>query len=200
MDVSTTQDSGKTAPETGYSAPPPPPMVNYFGVDFALRLLLFASSLSALLVMVTSKQTELIPTSLPPPFPVSVSRAAKFNHSPAFIYMVAALAVTCFYSIVTMLTSALVISNPLPSAKMLFNMILFDALMAGVMASATGATGGVAYIGLKGNSHVRWNKICNVYDKFCRHIGATAAVSLVASIILVVLVVLSSYSLYRRSR
>lgn len=72
--------------------------------------------------------------------------------------------------------------------------------MAGIMASATGATGGVAYIGLKGNSHVNWSKICNFYDKFCRHIGASALVSLIASIILVILVIISSYSLYRRSR
>ncbi|RWW00610.1 hypothetical protein GW17_00036420 [Ensete ventricosum] len=67
------------------------------------------------------------------------------------------------------------------------------------MASATGNAGSVAYIGLKGNSHVNWNKICNVYGKFCRHVGSSAAVSLVASIVLVLLVVLSSYSLYRRS-
>lgn len=72
--------------------------------------------------------------------------------------------------------------------------------MAGVMASATGNAGSVAYIGLKGNSHVNWNKICNMYGKFCRHVGSSTAVSLVASIVLVLLVVLSSYSLYRRSR
>ncbi|XP_039127665.1 CASP-like protein 1D1 [Dioscorea cayenensis subsp. rotundata] len=198
IDASTTRDSGKTAPESGHH--PPPPLVNFFGVDFVLRFFLFASTISALIVMVTSKQTKLIPTSLSPPFPAYVSRAAKFDHSPAFIYMVVALAVTCFYSIITMFTSAFVISNPFPSTKMLFNMILFDALMAGIMASATGATGGVAYIGLKGNSHVNWNKICNFYDKFCRHIGASALVSLIASIILVILVIISSYSLYRRSR
>lgn len=73
-------------------------------------------------------------------------------------------------------------------------------VMAGVMASAAGTAGSVAYLGLKGNSHVNWNKVCNVYDKFCRHVGSSAAVSLVASVLLVSLVVLSSYSLYRRCR
>ncbi|CAL9120550.1 unnamed protein product, partial [Musa textilis] len=36
------------------------------------------------------------------------------------------------------------------------------------------------------------------YGKFCRHIGSPIAVSLVASILLVFLVVLSAYSLHRR--
>ncbi|CAL9055602.1 unnamed protein product [Musa banksii] len=72
------------------------------------------------------------------------------------------------------------------------------ALMAGVMASATGAAGFVAYIGLKGNSHVNWSKVYNVYGKFCRHIGSSITISLVASILLVLLVVPSAYSLHRR--
>lgn len=72
--------------------------------------------------------------------------------------------------------------------------------MAGIMASAMGSTGGVAYIGLKGNDHVGWMKICNRFGKYCRHIGSSAALSLLASVILVLLVAVSSYSMYRRSR
>lgn len=72
--------------------------------------------------------------------------------------------------------------------------------MLGVMASATGTGGAVAYVGLRGNSHVQWNKICGTFDRFCRYIGSAVAVSLAASVLLVALIVLSSYSLYRRSR
>jgi uncharacterized protein (TIGR01569 family) len=68
------------------------------------------------------------------------------------------------------------------------------------MASATGSGGGVAWIGLKGNSHTNWNKICNIYGKFCRHIGSSVFLGLVASIILVLLAILNAHSLYRRSR
>lgn len=71
-------------------------------------------------------------------------------------------------------------------------------LILGIVASATGAAGGVAYIGLKGNSHVGWTKVCNVYDKFCRQIAASVAISLVASIVLVLLVILSAYSLSKK--
>lgn len=71
-------------------------------------------------------------------------------------------------------------------------------LMLGIVASATGAAGSVAYIGLKGNKHTGWGKICGTYDKFCRYIGASLAVSLVSAILLLLLTVLSILSLYRR--
>ncbi|CAL9763677.1 unnamed protein product [Musa acuminata subsp. burmannicoides] len=57
-------------------------------------------------------------------------------------------------------------------------------------------------LGLKANSHVffptNWSKVYNVYGKFCRHIGSSITISLVASILLVLLVVPSAYSLHRR--
>jgi hypothetical protein len=56
---------------------------NYFCVDFVLRLLLLASAVSALVVLVTSKETEVIAV-LPPPIGAVVSDA-KFNYSPALM-------------------------------------------------------------------------------------------------------------------
>ncbi|XP_077243716.1 CASP-like protein 1D1 isoform X2 [Tasmannia lanceolata] len=158
------QESGKTVPESESQVP-------------------------AVVVMVTSKQTEFIPIPLP----------AKFNYSPAFIYFVVGLSVAGLYSLLSLMCSAFAISKPSASTKILFLFAILDALMAGIVASATGAAASIAYVGLKGNSHVYWLKICNIYDKFCRHIGSSVAVSLFASIILVLLVALSTYSLYRRS-
>lgn len=71
-------------------------------------------------------------------------------------------------------------------------------LILGLVASATGTAGGVAYVGLKGNDHLMWNKICNKYDKFCHHLAGSLAASLFASIVLVLLVWLSVYSLHGR--
>lgn len=71
-------------------------------------------------------------------------------------------------------------------------------VMLGLVASATGTAGGVAYIGLKGNSHTGWMKVCNVYDKFCRHLAGSIAVALFASFVLVFLIILSVFSLHRK--
>ncbi|KAG1326304.1 CASP-like protein 1D1 [Cocos nucifera] len=194
--MTTTTSSGKTMPESGY-VPPSPPR-NLFAVDLALRLLLLASTVSALVVLATSKQTKTLPTNSLPPFSFA-TRSAYFKDSPALIYLLVALSVGVLYSILTILASCFAITRPSPSPKLYFLLIVYDALMAGILASATGTAGSVAYLGLKGNSHVGWAKICNVYGKFCRHVGSSTIVTLVASILLVLLVILSSYSLYRRS-
>ncbi|KAH7573624.1 hypothetical protein ACOSP7_007402 [Xanthoceras sorbifolium] len=181
--------------------PPLPPAtgaVNCSVVDVVLRVLLFSATLVAVIVMVTSEQSKLVP--LPQMPTVSVKLPAKFNHSPAFIYFVAALAVACFYSIITTLASIGVILKPAFYTKFLLYFAFLDVLMLGIVASATGAAGGVAYVGLKGNRHVGWVKVCSTYDKFCRYIGTSTALALFAAVLLVLLSMLSTYSLYKRIR
>ncbi|XP_020254316.1 CASP-like protein 1D1 [Asparagus officinalis] len=128
------------------------------------------------------------------------SMNASHKTAPETGYQVSALAVTIFYGLISIFASASVISNPSPSPGLLFLLIIFDTLMAGIVAASTGAAGGVAYIGLKGNDHVNWMKICDKFGKYCRHVGSSIGLSLVASVVLVLLVILSSYSLYRRIR
>ncbi|CAA7039697.1 unnamed protein product [Microthlaspi erraticum] len=160
-----------------------------------LRLVLFAATLTSILVMVTSKQSKTIPG-----VPIRIPDA-KFSGSPAFIYFVVALSVACFYSILTTLATVFAFKKPaFSSAILLLKLAIMDAVMLGIVASATGAGGGVAYIGLKGNKDVRWGKICHMYDKFCRHVGGAIAVSLVASVILLLLSIISVLSLYKRIR
>ncbi|KAL9410384.1 hypothetical protein AB3S75_044195 [Citrus x aurantiifolia] len=178
-----------------YEAPRSTSRVNYFPIDASLRFLLFSACLVSVIVMVTSKQTERAPVSGVLPF-LTLRVLAKFNYSPAFIYFVAALSVAGLYSIIAMLASIYAIKNP--SRKVLLMLAFWDVVMLGVVASATAASGAVAYIGLKGNDHIGWRKMCNVFDKFCRHIASATAVSLVAAILLVLLSMLSTYSLYKR--
>ncbi|XVE65669.1 hypothetical protein DITRI_Ditri08aG0018600 [Diplodiscus trichospermus] len=170
---------------------------NYSVVDVALRVLLLAASVTSVVVMATSKQTELVPA---PGFTFRVPVSAKFNHSPAFIYFIAALSVTGLYSIITTLASLSLSRKPTYSKSFLLAFAFLDVVFVGIVASATGAAGGVAYIGLKGNSNVNWNKICNLYDKFCRHIGSSIAVALFAAILLVLLSMMSTFTLYKKIR
>ncbi|KAL8195761.1 hypothetical protein R6Q57_025514 [Mikania cordata] len=164
-------------------------------LDVALRVLLFATALVAVIVMVTSKQTKLIPVA--PGLAVPV--AAKFNHSPAFIYFVAALSVACLYGIITCFLSVLALMKPGGvSTKLQFHFVMFDALLLGIVAAATGTAGGVAYIGLKGNSHSGWNKICNTYGSYCFHFASSILLSLISSITLLLLVWLSLYVLSKK--
>ncbi|KAL0376527.1 UNVERIFIED_CONTAM: CASP-like protein 1D1 [Sesamum calycinum] len=168
---------------------------SFAAADVVLRFLLFASGVVAVVVMVTSKQTELIPIPIPP---FLIPRPAKFNQSPAFIYFVAALSVAGLYGAITTLISLFALCKPASHPRLLSHFVIFDVLLFGIVAAATGTAGGVGYIGLKGNSHVQWRKICDIYGEFCRHIGASIAVSLFGSVVLALLVLLSIYSLSKR--
>ncbi|KAM3357887.1 CASP-like protein 1 [Capsicum galapagoense] len=162
---------------------------DYFAVaDVVLRLLVFASALVSVVVMSTSKETEMVPT----------PRPAKFNYSPALIYFVAALSVAGFFSILTALGSLYSLIKPGCSAKIISHFIVIDLLLLGIVASATGAAASVIYIGLKGNTHAGWGKVCSLYGKFCRYLGASVEVSLFATVMLVFLVLLSVYSLSKK--
>ncbi|KAJ6321200.1 hypothetical protein OIU77_011324 [Salix suchowensis] len=77
--------TAKTDPESIKSeeAPAAPPCrSNYSSVDVALRGLLFAASVTAVVVMVTAKQTEIVPV---PGLPIKVPLEAKFSDSPGLI-------------------------------------------------------------------------------------------------------------------
>ncbi|XP_074590867.1 CASP-like protein 1D1 [Curcuma longa] len=192
--ASSNPTEAEQASKTAGKADPPPvaaaPTNLLKAADLGLRLLLFVATLVALVVTVTSKQTKYI---------YSLKWVAKFNYSPALIYFVVACSVTCLYSLLTSILSASSIAKPSQPTKLLLFFSAMDALMGGIMASATGAVASIAYIALRGNSHIFWMKICNQFDKFCTSIGSSVSISLLAAIILVLLVMLSTYSLYLRS-
>lgn len=78
-------ESIKSEPSQPPPPPPPPSRVDYFAVDVALRVLLFAATVTALVVLVTSKQTKEVLLLGPNGVPFRTRRTAKFNHSPGLM-------------------------------------------------------------------------------------------------------------------
>ncbi|CAI8610571.1 unnamed protein product [Vicia faba] len=48
----------------------------------------------------------------------------------------------------------------------------------------------VGLLGYNGNSHVRWNKVCDVFDKFCHQVAASIILSLLGSLAFLLLIVI----------
>ncbi|PWA96141.1 casparian strip membrane protein [Artemisia annua] len=158
---------------------------NHLLVDVVLRVILFATALVAIIIMVTSKQTQMIPVASS----LAIPEAAKFSQIPAFTYYVAALSVACLYSIITCVLTVFSVVKPKGSSKkLLVHFIILDSLLLGILAAATGAAGAVGYIGYRGNSHTRRNKVCDVYASFCSHITVSLSVSLFPSVALLHLI------------
>lgn len=79
-DLETTKEVPPPPKGEAYGSTPPPPKRDYFFVvDVILRFLVFAAALTSVLVIVISKQT----VHLGPRITV-----AKFNHSPAFMWVI----------------------------------------------------------------------------------------------------------------
>ncbi|KAI3756074.1 hypothetical protein L1987_55887 [Smallanthus sonchifolius] len=160
-----------------------------------LRVFLFETAVTGVIVMVTSKETKQIPVAPG----VVISKSAKFSYSPAYVYYVTSMSVAVLYSFITSVISVLALMKPGGnSAKLKFYFVILDLLLLGIVAAATEASGAVGYIGLKGNSHNRWNKICDRYVSYCLHIGASIFLSSIASVTLLLLVWLSVYALYKK--
>ncbi|EOA32361.1 hypothetical protein CARUB_v10015628mg [Capsella rubella] len=196
-------ETGKseTIPESAVPVLPPPPppssdasFLDCRKIDVITRVLLFSATLTALIVMVTSDQTVMtqLPGALSP-----VPFSAKFNDSPAFIFiscsifLVVALVVASFYALISTLVSISLLLRPQFTAQFSVYITSLDTVMLGILALATGTAGGVA---LKGNEDSGRIKICNVYDKFCRYFETSLALSLFASLLLLFLSILSALS------
>ncbi|XP_024197284.1 CASP-like protein 1 [Rosa chinensis] len=163
--------------------------VVYFCLSFLLRMLLIVASTISAVTMVTSKDTQYWYD--PGTEYDSGTYSVKFTDSPSFIYFVAALSVAGVYGIITKLSSCLVICLAPSSSMMLVLFAFFDVLILGVVASATGSAGSVAYSILKGD-------LCSTYNRYCRHLGVALGFALFSSVLLVVLLWTSLISLYKR--
>ncbi|KAK9077732.1 hypothetical protein SSX86_006069 [Deinandra increscens subsp. villosa] len=158
---------------------------NHAKVDVTLRIFLFVFSFIAVVVMTTSKQTARIQVS--PDMTIGVD--AKFTHLASFTYFVAAFSVIGLYSMITGYSSYSALKKQdHDSTNQQLHFVLLDSLILSISASATGAGGGVAYEALKGNPHVRWMKICHIFDTFCHHLASAGAMSLLTSVTLLMLI------------
>ncbi|KAG9129661.1 hypothetical protein Leryth_017735 [Lithospermum erythrorhizon] len=166
-----------------------------------LRILMVVLSITALVLIATSEQTKTIMVPIPGfPAPVPVPVTAKFQYLPQVVYLVVAVSAFILYGIITTLVSltSLIKFKPTFISKLTIYIVILDVLFLGIMASAGGAAAGASYIGFKGNKHTGWQKLCHITSKFCWQAGSGVVISLVASIVQLLLIVLFVVSQYKK--
>ncbi|XP_027338192.1 CASP-like protein 1E2 [Abrus precatorius] len=156
--------------------------------DLVLRLLAFVLTLVAAVVIGADKQTTIVPFKLVDSMsPFNVSVTAKWHYLSALLYFVVANAIACAYATVSLL---LTLAYRRKSKGMGTMITVLDATMVALLFSSDGAAIAVGVLGLQGNSHVHWNKVCNVFANFCDQAAASLFISLLGSIAFLLLVVL----------
>ncbi|KAJ8767518.1 hypothetical protein K2173_017587 [Erythroxylum novogranatense] len=163
--------------------------------ELLLRVLAFALTLTATVVLGVDKQTKVISIKIVDTLPaVNLPVVAKWHYLSAFVYFVVANAIACSYSAISIVLS-------LGSKKGWGPVIsVLDLFMVALLFSGNGAAAAIGLLGSKGNSHVRWNKVCNMFSRFCNQVAASAALSLVGSVVFLLIVVVATLRLHKRSQ
>lgn len=107
--------------------------------------------------------------------------------------------IVCIYSAFSLVASLLTGASK-KSLSLAMPMAIGDLIMVALLFSSVGAAMDFGLLGLKGNSHLRWNKVCGVYGKFCEKAEVAIALSMLGSCVFLVLVILSIISLHKRSK
>ena len=107
-------------------------------------------------------------------------------------YFLVANSIACAYAAVSLL---LALASRGKSKDLGILMFVLDAFVVALLFSGIGAASAVGVLGYHGNSHVQWNKVCNVFGRFCHQMVASIILSVLGSLAFLLLVVLRSLSL-----
>ncbi|KAL7080971.1 hypothetical protein ACP275_14G011400 [Erythranthe tilingii] len=160
--------------------------------NLILRVAVVVLSLAAAVVLGFDKQTTTVALKLVPALPaVNVPVTAEWHHLSSFVYFVVVNSIVCVYGAISLLM--ILASGGRKKRFISATILVFDLTMVALLFSSIGAALAVGLIGLEGNSHLQWNKVCNVFGRFCRQGGVALGFSGAASLAFFLLVVLNHH-------
>lgn len=106
-------------------------------------------------------------------------------------YFVVANVMACVYSAVALAACR--------SRSAVAPLMVGDLVVLALLFSAVGAAAEFGILGERGNSHVRWGKVCHVYSRFCERAMAAVIVSLIAAFANLVHLMLAILDVHKNS-
>ncbi|KAL8201257.1 hypothetical protein R6Q57_012596 [Mikania cordata] len=168
----------------------------WWRTDLTVRFAALVLTLTAAVVLGVNKQTTNVTVTIVPSLPpVSLPVTAKWLHMSAFVYFVIANGIACSYTAVSLI---LTLATKGGIKKVSVMVTIVDIVVVALLFSAIGASGAVGLVGYQGNSHVQWQKVCNVFDKFCHQVAASIVLSFIGSMAYLLLVVLAVLNAYKK--
>ncbi|KAK2393965.1 CASP protein 1E1 [Trifolium repens] len=165
--------------------------------NLLLRLCAMVLTLVAAVVIAADKQTTVVPIKLTDSLPpLNVPVTAKWHYLSAYVYFVVANVIACIYATLSFIIA---LANGHKSKLLVTLVTLLDAIMVALLFSGNGAALAIGVLAKQGNSHVRWNKVCNVFDKFCNQVAASCLISLLGSLVFILITVLPVLRVHRRT-
>ncbi|XP_030971765.1 CASP-like protein 1B2 [Quercus lobata] len=160
-----------------------------------LRLVAFLATASATIVMALNKQTNTLVVATVGNNPIKASLTAKFQHTPAFVFFVVANVMASFHNLLILLLE--IVGHKIDYKGLRLAIIaILDMLIVVLAAAGDGAALFMAELGKNGNSHARWNKICDKFQTFCDHGSGALIASFIGLILLLIINIISIAKLF----
>ncbi|KAL2899994.1 CASP-like protein 1E2 [Bienertia sinuspersici] len=177
---------------------------NHHAIEFGcsesvLRVLALLLTLTAAILLGLDKQTKIVPLQLSPSLPpFYLPAVAKYTYVSAYVYFVAANSIACAFAAISLVIAC---TNKGGGKQSFLRMMIIvaDLVMVALLFSSIGAATSIGIVGLKGNSHLQWKKVCDLFGKFCHQVMASVALSLLGAIAFFLLLIISVSKLQKRN-
>ncbi|CAN0920192.1 CASP-like protein 1B2 [Linum grandiflorum] len=159
-----------------------------------LRVAAFLATAAATIVMSLNKETKTFVVGTVGTTPVTASITAKFSHTPANVFFVIANAMASNHNLVMIGSDLLGLDYKglkLPLVPVL------DMLNAVLLSAGVNSAGFMAQLAKNGNSHARWNEVCDKFEGYCNRGGIAILASYVGMVITLVITVMSIVKLLK---
>ncbi|KDP34883.1 hypothetical protein JCGZ_09171 [Jatropha curcas] len=187
-------ENGNQKVEVGSSCSKP--IRNYNWVLIVFRVFAFMATAAATIVMGLNKETKTIVVATVGSTPLTATLTAKFQDTPAFVFFVIANGIATIHNLV--MIAADICGKRLDYKGLRLAIIaILDMMTVALVAGGVNAAVYMAELGKNGNSHARWNKICDKFGKFCDHGGGAIIASFGGLLFMLIISVMSILKLLK---
>ncbi|CAL5373081.1 unnamed protein product [Camellia sinensis] len=153
--------------------------------QICLKFLAIVSSLSALCIIFTSKQTIML---------YGLQIDAKYSDDSSFKFLAAANVIVCVFSVVSLFV-AVILARTCSDSNNYFYMFLHDLVVMLVMIYGCAAASAIGKVSQYGNTHTGWLPICDHFVRFCHRSTVAVILSYFSFLVYLLLTIFSANNL-----
>ncbi|CBI39011.3 hypothetical protein VitviT2T_015704 [Vitis vinifera] len=166
-------------------------------IVLVLRVVAFLATASATIVMGLNQETKTLLVGTIGTTPIRATLKAKFQHTPAFVFFVVANGLASVYNLVMLGVDVFGRKLDCKGLRLVIISIL-DMVIVAVVAAGASSAAFMAELGKNGNSHAKWNKICDKFESFCHQGGGALIPSFIALLLLLLISAISIITLHNQ--
>ncbi|KAJ6417594.1 hypothetical protein OIU84_003341 [Salix udensis] len=168
-------------------------------VLLTVRVIAFLATATATLVMALNKETKTLVVAMVGSTPIKVTLTAKFQHTPAFVFFVIANGMASFHNLMMIMVE--LFGQKLDYKGLRLAMIAILDMVTSTVALISGGASAATFmaeVGKNGNSHARWNKICDKFETYCDRGGVAIIASSAGLILMLIITAMSIFKLLNK--